>query len=84
MAKLPTITAARFREIRTDLAVSQEEMGAVMGTTRRTYWQWENEVREASGSVARLAHLLQKLNEIGIQIKISNDDPNELYIIDRR
>lgn len=84
MPKLPTISATELRDIRTSLELSQEAMGAQMGTTRRTYWQWENEQREGSGTVARLAHLLKKLHDIGIHVEVDKDNPNNISLTDRR
>ena len=66
--------------IRERFGLSQEAMGALCGTNRLTWWQWENGRRPAKGPVARLVRLLDALYRHNISIATSNTAPDEITI----
>lgn len=80
MTKLPNIDAKELRALREALDLTQADMGNLLGTTRRAYWQWENNLRKPSGSVARLARLIEALLDHNIHIVLSSSDPNAIEI----
>ncbi len=64
MTEIPTISGDELRQIRTELKLSQEAFGALMGAARTTVWQWENGRRKPDGSVAQLARLTLYLHRL--------------------
>jgi transcriptional regulator with XRE-family HTH domain len=49
-----------LRKVRTQLELTQEELGERLGVRKNTVWRWENEQRRVPETVARLVHYLAK------------------------
>lgn len=62
MTEIPTISGEELRQIRTELKLSQEAFGTLMGAARTTVWQWENGRRKPDGTAAQLARVIRYLH----------------------
>jgi transcriptional regulator with XRE-family HTH domain len=49
-----------LKEVRTQLGLTQEELGERLGVRNNTVWRWEHEQRGIPETVARLVQYLAK------------------------
>jgi transcriptional regulator with XRE-family HTH domain len=54
------MTGEELRKVRTQLELTQEELGERLGVRKNTVWRWENEQRRVPETVARLVQYLAK------------------------
>jgi transcriptional regulator with XRE-family HTH domain len=54
------MTGEQLKEVRTQLRLTQEELGERLGVRKNTVWRWENQHRRIPETVAKLVQYLAK------------------------
>jgi len=54
------MTGKELSELRSQLVLTQEELGERLGVQKNTVWRWEHEHRRIPETVAKLVHYLEK------------------------
>ena len=54
------MTPEQFKQIRSDLTITQTQLADMMGTTLRSVQRWESGERKISGVVAKLMGYVKK------------------------